>query len=66
MFVGRQVAEAFGFRREKLDWFQWTVCDFWKYRCSVIPHTSGCNHFWNSPENREQAQKFFQEIISSK
>lgn len=66
IFVGRQVAEVFGHPKQEMDWFEWSNCETWRYRCSVIPHTSGRNHFWNTEENRELAKKFFQDEINSR
>ena len=63
IFVGRQVATAFGWKPKELPWFTWKVDTDWKMRCTVIPHTSGCNRFWNDPENRERARLFFQNEV---
>ncbi len=66
IFIGRQVAHAFGFPKSRLDFFHWSGCHEWGYRCAVVPHTSGCNRFWNDPENRARAREFFQDEISSR
>lgn len=65
ILVGRKVAHAFGFPKEVMDFFEWGACEEWGIRFSVIPHTSGCNLYWNDEENRERARKFFQEQIIS-
>ena len=63
IFVGRNVAVAFGFSKSTMDFFEWRRCKEWGFRATVIPHTSGCNHYWNSSENKELARKFFQDEI---
>lgn len=65
VFVGRQTAHAFGFQKATMDFWEWRVCRDWGFRCTVIPHTSGCNRYWNDEENRAAAEKFFREQIFS-
>ena len=66
IFVGRKTAEAFGWPRGKLDFFDWARCPEWCYDAAVVPHASGCNLFWNEPGNKERALVFFQRELESR
>jgi hypothetical protein len=51
LLAGRRVAAAFGQgRRPFLEWFALRGG-----RAAVLPHPSGLNRWWNSPENRRRA-----------
>jgi len=60
VFVGKNVAKAFGFAR--LDYFETIEIDG-RIAC-VIPHPSGINRFWNDKENVEKAKNFLRRFIS--
>jgi len=68
VFVGRRVAEAFGF---KDDWFDWdegyfdAVGKMVRIRYAVIPHPSGRNRFWNSSQNVQEARTFITELMKN-
>ncbi len=65
ILAGKRVTQAFGIRFE--DYFCWKLLPrgiagalVW-FAC--IPHPSGCNGFWNYPENREAASEFFRRDV---
>ena len=66
VFVGRRVAEVFGYKRL---WFDWEEGNFsvghllvWCRR-AVMPHPSGRNRFWNDPRNVQDARSFMFELM---
>ena len=46
VFAGRNVADAFGINSPWLTW-AWGL----GFKMIVVPHPSGVNRWWNSPEN---------------
>jgi len=60
LFVGRNVADAFGFR--DLPFLQWRYADV-AVRVAVIPHPSGIVTWWNDPDNRMAAADFLKEAF---
>ena len=71
IMIGRKVGDAFGL---DLPFHQWA-----EMRCrrtmltepggevcivAVVPHTSGRNHWYNSEGNREEARRFWQDLLS--
>lgn len=61
IFVGMQVAEAFGAIAAKF--YEWRLYpSVWSidgFQGAPIPHPSGINHHWNDKENVERAKQFF-------
>lgn len=64
VFVGRKVAEAFGFTGK---WFEWRNSFFTSpdvsMRCAVIPHPSARNRWWNDEANVRAAESFLRELV---
>lgn len=66
VFLGRQVAEAFGCRR---PWFDWEEGSFLvgdrtaRFRYAIMPHPSGRNRFWNDPQHIQEAREFMSELM---
>lgn len=59
IFLGRRVAQAFGFRRrEYLTWFP-----FDGRFAAIVPHPSGVNRWWNELGNRRRAERFFDDLL---
>src|SRR5262245_32209990 len=59
VFLGRRVAEAFGFREP--HWFEWRL-----HRggiAAIMPHPSGVNTWWNDRRNTRHAARFMTELI---
>lgn len=50
LFLGKQVAKAFGVFEDFLVEFEWN-----EGRAVVLPHPSGINLWWNSEANRALA-----------
>jgi hypothetical protein len=50
IYLGKRVAEAFGFRGE---WFEWS------HDQVVAPHPSGLSRWWNDPNNVGLARAFW-------
>lgn len=71
ILVGRRVADAFApplrsFGYDHLNYFDWTHVaqkDGSAIPFTCIPHPSGCNRFYNYPENRERASAFMRVIF---
>jgi len=63
ILVGRNVAEAFGYPAQHLDFHQWFFDPKWKYSVSVVPHTSGRSHWYRKPGNMELAKNYWEEAI---
>lgn len=53
LFVGLAVADAFHHRASLLTWERHE-----SFLAACIPHPSGLNRWWNSPENRVEAERF--------
>ena len=54
LFLGRKVAEAFGFDFRRLGYLWWDG----ETECAVVPHPSGVNRWWNDWHNRTEASAF--------
>jgi hypothetical protein len=65
-FVGRNVAEAFGYPVARLPFHTWERCSLWRFEFACIPHPSGRNHFYNVRDGKEQIwQQFWSEYKRS-
>jgi hypothetical protein len=70
IFIGRNVANAFGFEADWHDWIDWPVrrrsltSDHWMCRAAVVPHPSGRNHWYNNAENKQAASAFWFEFLN--
>lgn len=63
ILLGRRVAAAFGFQRQK--WFEpFSVAPMQGMHAVVFvaPHPSGASRWWNSPRNVEKAARFWRGI----
>lgn len=72
VLVGMNVARAFGWG--DLPFFTWQEVELPRIpkdnggfiasqtRVCVVPHPSGINHFWNNPENVDNARSFMTQI----
>jgi len=63
IFLGRNTAVAFGYPKATMDFFEHRNNSDWGFTCTVVPHTSGCNRFWNCDENRARAREYFREVL---
>lgn len=48
--------------RSDTGYFEWFQSVDGLARCSVVPHPSGMNRWWNSADHREQASGFLREL----
>lgn len=55
MLLGRRVSSSFGLDGEYLSW---ELVRPWATLFCVVPHPSGMNRWWNTPENRFRAGVF--------
>jgi len=62
ILVGRNVAEAFGYPAQHLDFHEWFFDPKWQYKVSVVPHTSGRSHWYRRPENMELAKNYWKKV----
>ena len=60
LFVGRNVARAFGF--DDVPRLEWRKTD--EFEFAWIPHPSGIVLWWNDRENRERAGRFLRECFN--
>lgn len=63
ILVGRNVAEAFGYPAQHLDFHQWFADDRWGFEVAVVPHTSGRNHWYRKPGHEDAARAFWEEVV---
>ncbi len=64
LLAGRRVASAIDPVLAKAPYFSWHMTDrHGPCRLAVIPHPSGCNHWWNPPENRMIASAFLRGLF---
>jgi hypothetical protein len=63
IFCGRRVAKAFDV--EWLPYFHWFDMTWNRQTTTavVIPHPSGCNRYYNVPENREKAGALLRSVF---
>lgn len=62
LLVGKNVAWAFGLTLvDYLEWYDVAYAP-WR-RVVVIPHPSGINRWWNEESNREEARRFFRDLL---
>jgi uracil-DNA glycosylase len=65
VLVGKRVARAFGF--DEVPPFRWAmsvkIAGVDLGRVAVMPHPSGCNHWWNAEENRAAASAFLRGVF---
>ncbi len=62
ILAGRRVATAFGMK--DAEYFQWHRTDrHGPCLLVVVPHPSGCNRFWNYPENVARASAFMRRVF---
>lgn len=59
LIMGKRVAKAFGVNRE--EYLEWFVLD--GHHAIIIPHPSGINMWWNSPQNVAAAQGTLEGIL---
>ena len=62
ILVGRNVAEAFGYPAQLLDFHQWFQ-DPKGFQVAVVPHTSGRNQWYKKEENLAAAREFWREVV---
>lgn len=62
LFVGRNVAAAFGFG--KIPWLKWIRDDESDMEVAVIPHPSGIVTWWNEGNNKRAAAEFLSETFN--
>lgn len=61
VFVGQATVKAFGFvKLLRLQPCEWSGHDKW---VAYLPHPSGVNHWYNSHENRQRAERFLRELV---
>lgn len=60
LLLGKRLAAAF---RLNVNYFEWVERDGKQY--VVVPHPSGVNRWYNSPENRRAAREFFRGLIDA-
>ena len=60
ILIGRNVALAFGLQLEFHTWTDMFTPANW---IAVVPHPSGRNHWYNSPENRVIAREFWKTLL---
>ncbi len=58
LFLGRSVAQAFGFGKKDLPILTWLKSPSLDADVAVMPHPSGIVHWWNDEDNREAASQF--------
>lgn len=63
LFVGRNVADAFGFAG--LPFLEWSSNDELQVDAACIPHPSGIVMWWNEPDNRAAAREFLHDVFES-
>lgn len=61
VFMGRNVARAFGYQTLPFHTWQWNST--WNYKLACAPHTSGRNRWYNRLENRELASSFWLSLV---
>lgn len=64
ILVGRNVAEAFGYPAQHLDFHQWFSDGSWGFEVAVVPHTSGRNHWYRKPGHEDQARAFWSRVLA--
>lgn len=64
VLVGRNVATAFGLGLEFFTWGSYPALPAMElFDVAVVPHPSGRNHWYNKPENRQQASEFWSQLL---
>ncbi len=63
VFVGRSVAEAFGYPGHILAFHTWQRDPKWEIEMAVVPHTSGRSHWYNHEPNRREAETFWADTL---
>lgn len=60
LFIGIQVAAAFDVTHKPLRWKNYPIAADHNesFRCAILPHPSGVNHWWNDICNRADAADF--------
>lgn len=58
VFVGRRVAQAFGWYGAYFEWGELRG-----RRVVTMPHPSGINHWWNDPHNTRTAARFIRSLV---
>jgi len=59
LLAGKNVARAFGVSADYLVWTSHPE----GFRCAVIPHPSGINHWWNTEENRRRFRRWGRRVL---
>lgn len=64
ILIGRNVADAFGYPAQHLDFHEWFSDPRWGFEVAVVPHTSGRNHWYRKPGNEDAARAFWEEVVA--
>ena len=60
LFIGIATAAAFGCVGEVCEWRHHFDDTGWVFGYAILPHVSGINRWFNSPDNQARAEKFMQ------
>lgn len=63
ILVGRNVAVAFGYPAQHLDFHEWFNDSQWGFEVAVVPHTSGRNHWYRKPGHEDHARAFWASVV---
>lgn len=64
ILVGRNVADAFGYASDQLDFHEWYEDDRWGFQVAAVPHASGRNHWYRKPGNEAAARAFWTDVVA--
>lgn len=64
ILVGRNVAEAFGYPAQHLDFHEWFRDERWGFDVAVIPHASGRNAWYRKDEHKIMARAFWIDVVA--
>lgn len=62
IFVGKRVAEAFGYPTDRILEWKWDVDRGFQW--AILPHPSGVNRWWNASTHAREAERFLQGAIA--
>lgn len=62
ILLGRNVARAFGYPAQQLDFHTWFRDEVWGFSVSVVPHTSGRNKWYSKQNNEEVSREFWKAL----
>ncbi len=63
IFVGRNVADAFGYTTAVAPFHDWGYCPKFSFSYVCVPHPSGRNHWYNQKMNRDESAEFWRVFI---